>query len=207
MKIRTSERDALVLDFDIECRPLAWYAGEFVTKQPTVISWKFINATGTPRVAWIGESDRSSKVLEEEAAMIELFRLAYDRADIVTGHFVRGYDMVVLSGATMRLGLAPFGDKLTLDTKLDLNKASGLSKSMENLGAMFELQHPKVSMNTAAWARANMLLPDGIKQAKERCIGDVNEHIEMYELMRKRRLLGPPLLWTPTSSGTGGYHV
>jgi len=202
-----SKRTLRILDYDVESRPLAWYAGEFVTKQPTVISWRFLDDTGIPRVAWIGESDRSSKVLEEEAAMIELFRKAYDLADIVTGHFIRGYDQIVLNGACMRLGLPPLGKKLTLDTKLDLHKASGLSKSMENLGAMFELEHPKIPMNTAAWARANMLLPDGIKMAKERCVGDVAEHMEMLKIMTSRGLLNAPRMWTPRSSGTGGYHA
>jgi hypothetical protein len=196
-----------ILDFDVEARPLAWYGGDFVTKQPTVISWKFINEREKIQVAYIGESDRSSLVLQEERAMLEAFRVAYDAADIVTGHFIRGFDLPLLDGALMRLGSRPLGDKLSQDTKLDLAKAQGISKSQENLGAMFELEHPKVQMNTSSWAEANMLLPHGIEVAKKRCMGDVRQHIEMRSIMVQRGALRAPTLWTNEGLGIGGYHA
>ena len=198
-------RDLRVLDFDTECRPLAWYGGDFVTKQPTVIAWRFIGERAHTQVAYIGESDRNTEVLAEEWAMIELFREAYDAADVVTGHYIRGFDLPLLDGALMRLGGSPLGPKMTQDTKLDLAKAQGISKSQENLGAMFELDHPKVSMNTSKWAEANMLLPAGIDEAVNRCVGDVEQHIEMRALMLKRGLLAPPVVWSPEGLGVGGY--
>ena len=186
-----------ILDFDIECRPIAWYGGDFVTKQPTAIGWKFIGSRRRPEVAVIGESDRSSLVLEEEIVMIETFREAFNEADIVTGHYIRGFDLPVLTGACMRLGLEPFGAKLASDTKNDLIKAQGLSKSMENLSAMFEAKHPKYGMDTAKWAKANMLLPEGIALAKKRVVTDVVEHIELREILVERNLLAPPKAWNP----------
>lgn len=196
-----------ILDFDVECRPLAWYGGDFVTKQPTAIAWKFIGERPALRVAVIGESDRSSLVLEEEAEMLEAFREAYDQSDIVTGHYIRGFDLTVLNGAFLRLGLPLLDQKLSQDTKLDLAKASGLSKSMENLGAMYELKHPKIPMDTAAWAAANMLLPEGIARTRKRVVGDVREHIELRDKMLAHGVLGPPQLWTHTSGGKGSYHA
>lgn len=204
---KMSKRKLRILDFDIECRPIAWYAGEFVTKQPTVISWKFIGEKGQPSVRAIGESGINAVVLDEEAAMIEAFRAAYDQADVVTGHYIRGFDLTVLNGACIRLGLPGLMPKLSSDTKLDFAKSSGLSKSMENLSAMFEAKHPKFPMDTAKWARANMLLPDGIATAKKRCVSDVVEHIELRQLMLDRGLLGPPKEWNPQSSGIGNYHA
>lgn len=194
-----------VLDFYVECRPIAWYGGDFVTKQPTAIGWKVIGSRGRPSVAWIGESDRSSLVLEEEAAMLEAFRAAYDAAEMVTGHFIRGFDLPTLNGAYIRLGLSPLGDKLTQDTKLDLVKASGLSKSMENLSAMFEAKHQKFPMNTAMWGRGNMLLPDGIALTKKRVETDVIEHIELREKMLALGLLGPPVVWTAAAGHSRRY--
>jgi hypothetical protein len=200
-------RKLRVLDFDCECRPLAWYGGDWVTKQPTVIAWKFIGEKAKTQVAWIGESDRNTKVLQEERAMIEAFRVAYDQADVVTGHFIRGFDLTLLDGALMRLGGQALGKKLTQDTKLDLAKAQGISKSQENLGAMFELAHPKVSMNTSRWAAANMLLPEGIAEAKKRCVGDVEQHIEMRAIMLARGLLRAPVLWSAEGLGRGDYSA
>lgn len=37
---------ARILDFDVECRPIAWYGGDWVTKQPTAIAWKFVGERG-----------------------------------------------------------------------------------------------------------------------------------------------------------------
>lgn len=196
-----------ILDFDCECRPLAWYGGDFVTKQPTAIAWKFIGERSKTQCEVIGESDRSSKVLDEERAMLDAFREAFDAADVVTGHFIRGFDLPLLDGALMRLGMPALGSKLAQDTKLDLAKAQGISKSQENLGAMFELAHPKVAMNTTRWADANMLLPEGIQMAKERVIGDVEQHIEMRQKMLDRGYLRPPILWSPDGLGTGDYHA
>jgi DNA polymerase elongation subunit (family B) len=206
LDVTVSDRQMRVLDFDIECRPIAWYGGDFVTKQPTAIAWKFIGERGRLQVALIGESDRSSLVIEEETAMIMAFRRAYDAADMVTGHFIRGFDLPVLNGACMRLGLPMLGEKLTQDTKLDLAKRSGMSTSQENLGAMFELAHPKVGMNTSLWAAGNMLLPHGIAATKKRVKGDVRQHIELREKMLEAGVLAQPRNWLPGGLGVGNYH-
>lgn len=200
-----SERKFTVLDFDCECRPLAWFGGDFVTKQPTAIAWKVIGSRGRPSVAVIGESDRSSRVLEEEAVMLESFRAAYDAADMVTGHFIVGFDLPLVNGAMIRLGLPPLQPKLAEDTKLDLHRAQGISKSMENLSAMFEAKTQKYGMDTAKWARANMLLPDGIELAKRRVTTDVIEHIELRNTLVERGLLRAPRRWSPEGGTTSKY--
>lgn len=147
MKVHIGKTSLRILDLDSECRPLAWYGGDFVTKQPTAIAWKFIGERGGVQIGAIGESGDPDCLAAEEEEMLEYFRLDYNAADIVTGHYIRGFDLPVLNGAMLRLGLTPLEDKLASDTKLDFSKAQGLSKSQENLGAMFELKHPKVNMN------------------------------------------------------------
>jgi DNA polymerase elongation subunit (family B) len=201
------ERDARVLDFDCECRPMAWYGGDFVTKQPTAISWKWLNARKTekPMVEWIGRSHEPDNLDAEETQMIEIFRQFYDEADIVTGHFIRGFDLTLLDGACVRLGLPLLGEKLTSDTKMDFAKAHGISKSQENLGATFELDHPKIPMNTAKWFESNKLTTLGIAYTLERVVGDVVQHIELRNTMLERGLLAGPKIWSPRSSGLGQY--
>lgn len=197
---------ARILDFDCECRPIAWYGGDWVTKQPTAIAWKFVGERGRVEVAVIGESFDTRQVLTEEAAMLERFRAAYDAADIVTGHYIRGFDLPLLNGALMRLGLPLLGTKMTQDTKLDLVRGQGLSKSQANLGAMFELHHPKVPMNTALWAEANMLLPDGIEATKRRVVGDVRQHVELRATMLERGLLAAASPWSVGGGTTEPYR-
>jgi hypothetical protein len=128
--------------------------------------------------------------------MLLAFVDAYDQADVVTGHYIRGFDLPLLNGALDRLGLPSLGPKWTQDTKGDYISAGGISKSMENLGAMYELKHPKVQMNTALWGKANMLLPEGIEATKKRVVGDVREHVELRAEMLRRGVLGAGKAWS-----------
>lgn len=192
----TTTRALRILDFDVECRPIAWYGGDWVTKQPTAIAWCWVGDTDV-RVEAIGESDRSSRVLIEESRMLEAFVEAYDEADVVTGHFIRGFDLPLLNGSLLRLGMAGLGAKMAQDTKTDLVRAQGLSKSQENLGAMLDLDHPKVGMDTAKWSDANMLLPEGIRLTKERVVGDVVQHMELRQRLLDAGALKAPGVWSP----------
>lgn len=194
-----------ILDFDIECRPIAWYGGDWVTKQPTAIAWKFVGSRARPDVAVIGESDRSSLVLDEEITMLELFREAYLEADMVTGHYIRGFDLPVVAGAMLRLELEPLGQKLAEDTKNDLPKVQGISKSMENLSAMFNAKVQKYGMDTAKWAEANMLLPQGIEKARKRVVTDVREHLELRSKLIELGALSPAKVWRPGGGASEGY--
>lgn len=186
-----------ILDFDIECRPLSWYGGDFVTKEVTAIACRFLDEDFTH--CWLlGETDLTT--------MLDSFRREYDMADMVTGHFIRGFDLPTLNSAYVEQGLPVLDSKLTQDTKLDLVKWSGLSKSQENIGAVLGLEHPKVGMNQATWRAANRLTPEGLQMVRERVIGDVQQHIEMRAVLLERGLLGPPKMWKSHSSGMGNYH-
>lgn len=201
---RTTERDARVLHFDCECRPMAWYGGDFVTKQPTAIAWQWSTEEDT-HVFLLGESHEPDNLDDEETDMIETFRETYLQADVVTGHFIRGFDMTLLDGACIRLDLPLFSETMTSDTKLDFAKAHGISKSQENLGATFELDHPKIPMNTAKWFESNKLTTLGLEYTRERVVGDVRQHIDLRNEMLARGLLAGPKLWSPKSSGIGQY--
>jgi hypothetical protein len=190
-----------ILDFDCECRPLSWYGGDWVTKEITAIGWKFIGERYSIRTSLLVlEPVRDYYDLTNLRRVVEPFVEAYNAADIVTGHFIRGFDLPLINGTLMELGLPLLEDKLTQDTKLDLRKASGLSKSQENLGAMFELKHPKIPMDQAKWRSANRLTPAGIALTHRRVVGDVRQHIELRQRMLDLGLLGPPKAW---SSGAG----
>lgn len=181
-------RSARTLDFDIEARPLSWYGGDWVTREVTAIAAKFLDEE--EGYVWLLGVD-------EPEDMLEGFRVLYDEADIVTGHYIRGYDLPNLMAAYHEYGLPGLTQKWSVDTKLDLVKRQGMSNSQENLAAMLGLEHPKVQMNQATWRAANRLTPEGIALTQERVTGDVVQHIEMLGVMRERGMVGPGKLWTP----------
>ena len=190
-RLTIRNRPMRILDFDVEARPLHWIGGDYVSKEITAIAW-----------AWVGEETATAYLLGETdpIEMLQKFVEAYDAADMVTGHFIRGYDLPMVSGALTEYQLPALGKKLSHDTKIDLVRSSGLSKSQESLGAMLGLQHPKVQMNQAKWRAANRLQPEGLAAVRERVIGDVLQHIEMRQRLLELGYLGPPVLWQSKSA-------
>jgi hypothetical protein len=181
---------------DIEVRPLSWYGGDWVTREVTAIAVRFI-----------GERDTFTWMLGEYEPidMLSEFRDFYDEADIVTGHYIRGFDLPNLNTAFHEYKLPGLTEKWSVDTKLDLVKRQGASNSQENLAAELGIAAPKVQMNQAKWRAANRLTPEGIALARERVVGDVDQHIEMLAELRRLNMVGPGKLWTPKAGNTGKY--
>jgi hypothetical protein len=186
-----------VLDFDIEVRPLGWYGGDWVHKEVTAIGWAWIidGEPAHPEVYYLDRTKRSSK------RMLQAFKAAYIQADMVVGHYIRGFDLPNLNWAYAEHDMPLLGPKLTHDTKGDLVKMQGLSKSQENVASFLGIESPKVGMNMAAWRAANRLTDEGFELAVERVLGDVIQNIEMREALLKRELLGRPRMWYPDGSG------
>lgn len=187
-----------ILDFDCEARPLSWYGGDFVTKEITAIAAQFI---GEKKMhCWILGDLSSEEIFDG-------FLKLYAKADMVTGHYIRGFDLPVVNGALLEFGYTPLEPKLAHDTKLDLMKFSGLSKSQENIGAVLGLVHPKVGMDQAKWREANRLTTKGKRLTRERVTGDVSQHIEMRAALLARGLLGSPKVWTPMPSASSPKYA
>ena len=189
--IRVRTRPMRVLDFDCECRPLHFY-GDFVSKEVTAIAWAWTDTPEDVTCVLLGEM--------EVPAMLRAFVQVYEMADMVTGHFIRGFDLPLLNGQMTEHGLPCLSDKLAHDTKLDAVRRHGLSSSQENYGSMLGLAHPKVSMNQATWREANRLTKKGLALVRERAIGDVKQHIEMRDRMLRLGYLGPARIWKSGSS-------
>jgi hypothetical protein len=165
MRITRTSRPIKVLDFDIENRPLSYWYDGKATAEVTA------------------------------EYMLKNFKLAYDTADMVTGHYIRKHDLPIINGALMEYDLPLLGPKWTHDTKLDLPKRDGLSMSQEALGAMYGLEAPKHHMTQNDWREANRLTPEGFEKTRERVVSDVIQHKELYQ--RLRPILKPPKLWKP----------
>lgn len=189
MSLKWREGRALrILDFDSECRPLAYLGPDYTSGEVTAIA-----------ASWYGEDKVWVRLLGRHSAeeMLRGFLDLYDKADIVTGHYIRKHDLPVLNGALLEHGLPMLGAKMTSDTYTDINKAKYLSLSQESLGAMYGLSHRKEHMNQPQWREANRMTPKGLRETRRRVAGDVRQHKALRERLIEAGALGPPRLWRP----------
>lgn len=191
-----------ILDFDIESRPLGWYGGDWVHQEVTAIA-----------SAWIvdGEAvDLEVVMLDRRAGsterMLRAFLKRYDEADLVTGHYIRGFDLPQINAALLEFDMGALDPKLTHDTKNDLLRFQGLSKSQENLGSILGIPAPKVAMSQGDWREVNRLTPAGREIVRERVAGDVIQHVQLRQALLERGFLGPPKLWTPGEGKAAAYQ-
>lgn len=202
-----SKRAMRILDFDVECRPMAWYGGDWVTKEITAIAWRFVDEPEEATQAWLLAPSRTWEQHQNKKLRgMKKFLKAFKACDIVTGHYIRGFDLPLVNGTCIRLGLPPLQQKLVHDTKVDLVRMSGLSKSQENLAAYFEMKHQKEKMNTHLWEIGNSLVEEGRVETLRRVVGDVNQHIEFRQELIKRGALQPTSMWT-SGARAEKYHA
>ena len=184
----TEGKPLKTLDFDTENRPLSYLGGDFTTGEITAIAASWTDAKKT-RVWLLGK--------DEPVQMLREFVELYNRADCVTGHFIRKHDLPILNGAMLEYGLPPLSAKLTSDTYSDLRKRKHLSASQEALGQMYGLGWPKEHMSQPEWREANRLTPRGLNETKRRVVGDVRQHKELRQRLLQARMLHPPKMWCP----------
>ena len=184
-----SRRHLRVLDFDIENRPLNYAGEDFTFSENTAYAWHVIGEPGAPMVAALGEVSGET--------MLQQFLLAYDAADMVTGHNILKHDLRLLNGASLELGLPPLRPKLVHDTYKHLKKKSGVSGSQESLAEMLGIEAPKVGMSHGAWREANRLTEAGIEKTKRRCQGDVIQHMALRAKLLDLGWLNLPVRWGP----------
>ena len=182
-----------ILDFDIENRPLAyWYDGN-TTAEITAIGWAFYDEPVIHSRLLLPPPKHETSMLK----MLKAFRRAYDKADIVTGHFIRVHDLPIINSHMIEFGLPPLDAKMSSDTKIDLIRHGQMSASQLALSAMLDVKAPKPRMTNLRWRDANRLTPDGMVLARERVEGDVKQHMELRAAMLRDGLLKPPSLWSP----------
>jgi hypothetical protein len=214
-----------ILDFDTENRPLAYLGGDFTTGEITAIAWQFIGEPRTFDFALLGFSCQHEQLIERGSRvgvaryetcgqyhngesyedMLARFVQAYDEADMVTGHFIRGYDLPVINGALLEMGRAPLSDKLVHDTKQDLVTRKYLSASQENLAETLGVRASKVKMNNAKWRGANRLSPEGLELTRKRVVGDIRQHIQLRARLMEIGALRPPRMWSGKATASVRY--
>lgn len=176
------------LDFDIENRPLSYLGSDFTTSDITSIAW-----------GWADEEDVYCVLLtpdpESQRDMLLQFVEVYNQADVVTGHYIRNHDLPIINGALFEWRLPSLKPKRTCDTKNDLRKFKGVSKSQESLADMLEIEEQKYHMSQRKWRAANRLRPEGIEEARTRCCNDIVQHKELRRRLLAEGWLKPAKIW------------
>lgn len=129
--------------------------------------------------------------------MLARFEKVWQEADIVTGHYIRKFDLPILNGAMMEHGLPSLGPKLTSDTKQDLVTRAGLSASQENLAGMYGLIEDKFHMGDYAWRESSRLTTEGIAETRKRVVDDVIQHKALRAKLIEAGFLKAPRIWRP----------
>jgi hypothetical protein len=172
------------LDFDIECIAAGFGDPSFVPKKVTAIAWSWCDEE---HVSWATR-------LEGADAMFERFVMAYNEADVVTGHNIIRFDLPTLNADLMRAGFAPLGPKLAQDT-IRIVKTNGFKKGQDNLSTLLFNPIQKMPLNWQEWQDAYE--ESDWRTVVDRCVSDVKGHKILRERMLDLGWLKPATIWKP----------
>lgn len=185
-----------ILDFDIETRRIGFHsAGMFAPDgcEPIAIGWSFIGEGGVSVETRVMNRVWSKSALK---GMVQPLFRAMREADLVTGHYIRKFDLPILAGVAMELGLT-MPEVQVIDTKVDLKKVAGLSQSQENLSLMLGVEAEKFPMADNDWREGARLTRKGLDEAQVRVEKDVRQHMKLYEALVEEERLHAPSPWRP----------
>lgn len=186
------------LCFDLENRPLAyWYDGE-TTSEITAFGWKWSDKKRVHSLLLCADgtfSDGTTNIPYRDA--YHLFYSELTAATVAYGHNIRRHDLPMLNANLWRLQLPLLPPLRTTDTCKDVPKRGGMSVSLENLAALYDLGGKKFTMSQPAWEDANRLTPSGIELARKRVVSDVLLQEKLRDKLRELGILKPPKMWTP----------
>lgn len=186
-------RKLRIIDFDMECQPGHWIGGDYVSKVVTAIAWRYRDEK-----AYHVRTHYDT----EPGVMAETLASKLLQADIITGHYIRGFDLPLLNGALLDAGLSPLPRLTTVDTKLDLNRAHGRSLSQKNLSGMLGVAAPKVDLTLSEWEGFNLRREGFRRKGEQRVVGDIKQHCELYDRLVELDWISSPKTWSPVSKGS-----
>jgi len=187
------------LCFDLENRPLAyWYDGQ-TTAEITAFGWKWKHEDVVHSMLLKKDGRfllETGKTLSDRRAY-EAFTDVLTSAGLVFGHNIRRHDLPMFQAGLLRRQLPILPELKTSDTLTDYPKRSGMSRSLENLAAMYELEGEKYNMSQPAWEKANRLSDDGMELAHKRVVADVLLQERLRDRLKGLTILKPEKTWKP----------
>lgn len=180
-----------ILDWDIETVAAGFDDPQWVPQKITCVAW-----------SWVGDEKVETRVCgpsgifgrpQRRAAMLKPLLSAMREADMLTGHNLLRFDLPILNGECLRLGLEPLPAFRVQDT-MRLVKTKGFKKGQDNLARL--LKGPgKLALDWQAWQDAYD--EPGWPTVRERCASDVRGHKVLREEMLTRGWLRPAVWWRP----------
>lgn len=212
-------RQLRILDFDIENRPLSYWAPDMPTADITSIASAWRGDHDSMEVSLLappcwhkGHEEHCPEMpdfLVSTKVMLERFVARYNEADIVTGHYIRKHDLPIINGALYDQKMPLLGPKLTSDTKLDMFKKADIPATQEFLLELLDPQCNigvpliKYHMSQRTWREANRLTREGTEQTRIRVQNDVHAHEHLRDEMLRREMLREPKMWKPGGGPSG----
>jgi hypothetical protein len=175
-----------VWGFDIEARPGPWGGGDFTFRSMLSIAAGFKG----------GPVDYLAPDFTADA--LENFILPMRAGGIlVVGHNAIRYDLPMLNGTLMKMGLPSLGPQLVTDTCAHLKKKDyAFSASLGNMAERFGIR-AKGSMSEYAWEQVYAHKPEYLDKLRAYNVGDVEVTLALRAVLLERGMLKSPRWWRP----------
>ena len=171
--------------FDVEARPGPWVGSDFTFKSMLSLASKYEDRD---HISYLPPGF--------SAKQLESFVVPIRRGVLVVTHN-GDYDLPLLSGTLMKMGLDPLPRVLFSDTYKHLPKRGrAFSASLGNLSQRFDIS-AKGHMSEVDWDNVYAGEPKALKKLREYNIGDVISTLELRRVLIARGLLGPARVWNP----------
>jgi len=172
--------------FDIEARPGPWGGGDFTFRSMLSMAAGF---EGGP-ILYLAPGFTQGSL----ETFIKPLRMG---GILVVGHNAVKYDLPMLNGTLLKMGLPSLGPQLVTDTCAHLFKKDyAFSASLGNMAERFGIK-AKGSMSEYAWERAYAGDPEYLRRLKEYNMGDVEVTLALRAVLLERGILKPPRVWRP----------
>jgi uncharacterized protein YprB with RNaseH-like and TPR domain len=171
--------------FDIESRPGPWGGGDFTFKHMLSIAGGYEGE----RVEYLAPGFTAG-ALEDFVAPLR------GGALVVTHNGIR-YDLPLLNGMMVKMGLEPLPPMLVCDTYAQLVKrGQAFSASLGNMAQRFGIS-AKGGMSEYGWERVYENDPEWLEKLRTYNITDVEVTLELRAALIERKLLKPARVWRP----------
>lgn len=172
--------------FDCEARPGPWIARDFTSKQMLSLAGRYEDE---PAVRYIGPGFT--------AAQLERWARPLREGPLVITHNGFNYDLPLVNGTLLRMGLEPLPPLLVHDTWQHLLKRGrAFSGSLGNLCERFGVT-AKGHMSENEWEAVYAGDREALKRLRTYNVGDVVATLELRAKLLSLGYLRPPRIWRP----------
>lgn len=175
-----------IFALDIEARPGPWGGGDFTFKSMLSIA----GGSDEEHIEYLGPGFKP-KALARFVAPLR-------RGSLVVTHNGPKYDLPLLNGTVMKMGLEPLPRLLVSDTYSCLMKrGQAFSASLGNMAQRFNVEHQKEHFSEYDWELAYAGDRNALDRLRVYNVGDVMTTLALRRRLIELSLLRGPRVWSP----------